>query len=163
MRLMLDDLYAMQSELDERIFKQHQITRAETSYKRVLALIVELGECVNETRCFKFWSVKGSQPKEVILEEFVDGIHFLLSIGLDLNDQSKHIESKETSDDLSKAYLEMFRLSSSLSEDYTLTRYYQCFSCYLGIAELLGFSELDIHSFYMMKNKENHSRQNNNY
>ncbi len=48
--------------------------------KRDLALTIELAELANETRCFKYWSSKGPSEREVILEEFVDSIHFLLSL-----------------------------------------------------------------------------------
>lgn len=50
----------------------------------MLALLVEIGELANETRCFKYWSNKPASEREVILEEYVDGLHFILSIGIDL-------------------------------------------------------------------------------
>ena len=44
-----------------------------------MALLVER-ELANETRSFKFWSTKGPSANEIILEEYVDSIHFLLSL-----------------------------------------------------------------------------------
>ena len=85
MQLKVNDLYQLQNGLDEEIYQKFSLTREGTSIRRRLALLVELGECVNETRCFKFWSVKGPSPAPVILEEYADGIHFLLSLGIDLN------------------------------------------------------------------------------
>ena len=52
--------------------------------RKMLALLVEIGELANETRCFKYWSNKPASEREVILEEYVDGLHFILSIGIDL-------------------------------------------------------------------------------
>ncbi|MBS3991052.1 MAG: dUTP diphosphatase, partial [Erysipelothrix sp.] len=46
-----------QRELDERIFSTHQTNRENTRIDRTLALCVELSEFVNETRCFKYWSL----------------------------------------------------------------------------------------------------------
>ncbi len=76
-------LFDRQRELDERIEEEHQLSGNQFD-ERLLALLVELGELANETRSFKFWSTKGPSPQDVILEEYVDGIHFLLSIGLAL-------------------------------------------------------------------------------
>lgn len=163
MKLRIDDLYEMQNQLDQRIFDKFDIQRSETTQERILALIVELAECVNETRCFKFWSTKGANEKAIILEEYVDGIHFLLSIGIDLNDSNSSIEACSINDDLTRAYLKMFSETSKLISDYSLKQYHACFSLYLAIGELLGFNEEDIRSFYFMKNKENHQRQANNY
>src|SRR5690606_36397479 len=76
-------LFSMQRELDERIIVEHQLTGT-YFLERLLALQVEVGELANETRCFKYWSLKPPAERAVILEEYVDGIHFILSIGLSL-------------------------------------------------------------------------------
>ena len=81
----LGKLFLAQKELDARIEEQHPRAEGEIrNPEKVLALLVELGELANETRCFKFWSFKPASEKKVILEEFVDGIHFLLSLGLEM-------------------------------------------------------------------------------
>ena len=53
MKLRIDDLIPYQSELDERIFELHDTDRPTTMQSRLLALLVEMGEFANETRCFK--------------------------------------------------------------------------------------------------------------
>ena len=72
----LTDLYSKQRELDEEIAVNHGVSYASTRNKRTLALLVELGEFANTTRTFKFWSNKGPEAKEVMLDEFADGLHF---------------------------------------------------------------------------------------
>ena len=47
---------------------------------KILALLVEISELANETRCFKHWSKKGPSEESVLLEEYVDSLHFFLSI-----------------------------------------------------------------------------------
>ena len=79
----LKDLYLKQEELDLEIAKNHNINYEVTRHKRILALLVELGEFANTTRTFKFWSNKGMEEKAVVLDEFADGLHFLLSLGID--------------------------------------------------------------------------------
>ena len=78
----LKEMYQKQLELDTEIAKNHNISYEETKDKRLLALLVELGEFANATRTFKFWSFKPSESKERVLDEFADGLHFLLSLGL---------------------------------------------------------------------------------
>ena len=52
--------------------------------KLILALLVELGECVNELpEVFKFWSHKKNN-REKALGEYVDVLHFALEVGLEL-------------------------------------------------------------------------------
>ncbi|HAQ08050.1 MAG TPA: dUTPase, partial [Bacillus bacterium] len=79
----IEKLFRMQKELDRHIELQHGLVEEDLFDRKILALLVELGELANETRCFKFWSLKPSSEKQVILEEFVDGIHFILSLGIE--------------------------------------------------------------------------------
>lgn len=163
MQLKVKDLYNLQNELDQEIYDKFSLTREGTSVRRRLALLVELGECVNETRCFKFWSMKGPSPTDVILEEYADGIHFLLSLGIDLKDSVESIDSIQADADLTEAYLKMYELCLDFNHHFDLEHYHACFAYYLGIAEQLGYTAEDIREHYLMKNKENHHRQDTNY
>ena len=78
----LHKLFTMQHALDQYIQSNKQVTE-DVFMKKGLALIVELAELANETRCFKFWSEKGPSERSVILEEYVDSIHFILSLGIE--------------------------------------------------------------------------------
>ena len=84
MTLNFNYLFSLQRELDNRIVQEHELEGQNLFEKKLLALMVEVGELANETRCFKYWSKKAPSPKETILEEYVDGIHFILSLGLEL-------------------------------------------------------------------------------
>ena len=79
----LDKLYKMQEKLDKHIIDNHniKISKEELLGSTILALLVEVGELANTTRCFKHWSTKGIMDKEVVLEELADVLHFYLSIG----------------------------------------------------------------------------------
>src|SRR5690625_909139 len=81
----------MQRELDNYIESNNDLHNKDVFQEKYLALLVELGELANETRCFKFWSMKPPSDKKVILEEFVDGIHFLLSLGNEAGHHYKNI------------------------------------------------------------------------
>ena len=72
-RMDLLQLFKLQKELDDRIAKEHDLQPKKLLKEKMLALLVEIGELANETRCFKHWSNKGPNEKEVILMEYVDG------------------------------------------------------------------------------------------
>ena len=86
--MQLEKLFKMQKALDQHIEEKHELQQEDLFNRKVLALLVEVGELANETRCFKFWSVKPSSEKSVVLEEFVDGIHFILSLGIECGFQN---------------------------------------------------------------------------
>ena len=92
----LEELYNLQASLDAEIANNHHVTYESTFERRLLALIVEIGELANETRCFKYWSNKGPSAKEVVMDEFADGIHFLLSLGIPLHAKKYKYEIKKS-------------------------------------------------------------------
>lgn len=103
----LTKLFEMQKVLQERI----NYNEPDHFNKLKLALLVELGECCQEWRGFKFWStdqeprlkiceecggdkVKGiyddedcfcENAKYPLLEEYVDCLHFVMELGLVIN------------------------------------------------------------------------------
>lgn len=131
----LQEWFAMQADLDYFIQAEHQLQNEDLFEKKILSLLVELGELANETRCFKFWSRKPPSDEKVILEEFVDGVHFILSIGLELGyeDQDISIVSSEGNEELVQTFLKIYQLINELRKtrsvrDYThLIRQYFIF------------------------------------
>ncbi len=163
MDLRVDDLYKLQFELDQRIFDIHNVNRKQTQRERMLALLIELGEMINETRCFKFWSNKGPNYREVILEEYGDGLHFLLSLGIDLNDQQQIKQSMVVNDDVVGLILKVYQKMIDLSIDFNIESLNIAFAYYLALAEKLDFSADDIRTYYFKKNQINHQRQDHRY
>ena len=53
-------LCEMQKVLDDRIIKEHQLEDKNLEENKILALLVEISELANETRCFKHWSTERS-------------------------------------------------------------------------------------------------------
>ena len=93
--MLVKELYKKQEELDRYILDKkslHGSDRLEITGKKVTALMVEAAELANELRSFKYWSDKGPNVREA-KEEYVDCLHFVLSIGNDLfNDTDEIIE-----------------------------------------------------------------------
>jgi dimeric dUTPase (all-alpha-NTP-PPase superfamily) len=152
-------LFEAQKELDDRIEQQHPRQEgASRHYEKVLAQLVELGELANETRCFKFWSHKPSSEKEIILEEFVDGIHFLLSLGLEKEIKEFDVFPSQSSD-LIEQFLNLYNAFTILYIAFTPKAYSAAFSAYIGLGEMLGFTWEEIEAGYLAKNTINHARQ----
>lgn len=160
----LQQLFTMQAALDQHIEAQHNLQNEDLLDRKVLALLVELGELANETRCFKFWSLKPSSPKEIILEEFVDGVHFILSLGIICGFTDSKIESRATdSNTLSDQFLTMYDQIGLFRQQRNQESYVSMFECYLQLAIQLGFSSQEIEQAYVKKNEINYERQRQGY
>ncbi|WP_208592292.1 dUTP diphosphatase [Gracilibacillus suaedae] len=156
-------LFDMQRELDNYILAQHDLKNENVFDKKVLALLVEVGELANETRCFKYWSVKPASEKAVIAEEYVDGIHFILSLGLELGVDQYESSNQASDEDLTSLFHHVFRSISVLKGEQSVEAYRAVFDTYLILGEKLGFSANDIKKAYVDKNKINFERQNQGY
>jgi dimeric dUTPase (all-alpha-NTP-PPase superfamily) len=195
----LAKLYEAQKKLDEHIEKEHPRQDGEDRLaKKVLALLVEIGELANEARFFKFWShdqnPRMKQPiycrkcdgdgcykcndkgivgyKNPLLEEFVDGLHFFLSIGLELNisDEEMVTGIYYVGSSLTYSFNKLFRCIGNLSEaiEYgaraDIVEWYNItFNLFVDLGETLGFTLDQIEQAYFDKNKINHHRQEAGY
>lgn len=159
----LDSLLPLQKELDLDIQKRHDVTYESTHLRRLLALLVELGELANETRCFKFWSYKGMSEKEKVLDEYADGLHFLLSLGVSLGVEGYTHVFKEPEEDLTKGFLVTYQKVLDLVASFEPKRYAMAFSSYLNLLPLLGFSIEEAVEAYEKKLAVNHQRQEERY
>lgn len=192
----IKELFEIQRKLDQRIEQEHPREPGEDRLpKKILALLVELGELANEARFFKFWS-HDQKPRRVIydickycegrktlefqnetcwycngtglqvikkplLEEYVDGLHFLLSIGLEEGIGVLDEIEISKSDNLTFQFLELFDAISNLP--YYFGEYPYIFGLYLGLGEMLGFTWEEIEEAYRQKNRENFRRQDEGY
>ncbi|MEO2074690.1 MAG: dUTP diphosphatase [Bacillus sp. (in: firmicutes)] len=161
----LEKLFHMQKALDSHIEEKHQLQKEDLFDRKVLALLVEIGELANETRCFKFWSVKPSSEKDVILEEFVDGIHFILSLGIEcgFNQMPIELEGIKSTSTVTEQFLAVYETISLFQKNKELDAYINVFKSYMQLAALLGLTKEEIEEAYFRKNEVNYQRQQNNY
>jgi dimeric dUTPase (all-alpha-NTP-PPase superfamily) len=159
----IEKLFTIQKALDAKILKNHNLQSEDLVPPKILALQVELGELANETRCFKFWSLKKASPREVILEEYVDGLHFILSIGIDKQYEEVELVSKEVEMSQLESFSLLYDLISHFSGEQSKDRYQGLFQAYLDLGHVLGFSWSEIEDAYLEKNKVNHERQAQGY
>ncbi|MEX3715404.1 dUTP diphosphatase [Cytobacillus horneckiae] len=158
--------------------------------KLILALQVELGECANEWRGFKFWSVDQeprvgkerklqilnfesleelleSIPRNPLLEEYVDGLHFILELGIEIYFEDFEMIYRLAEMDRQRPVTSQFRriffLVSMFDKNKSTVTFIELISEYLILGELLEFSFEEIEEAYYQKNAVNHSRQNEGY
>ena len=159
----LKELYSLQAGLDKEIAKNHGITYETTIERRLLALIVEIGEFANETRCFKFWSNKGASPKDVIMDEYADGMHFLLSLGIPLGAKKYEYKLRKSRKDLTTQILETYKACIALKTHFDLKHYEKAFQVYLNLSQAVNMKPEDIIDSYKKKLDVNYVRQQTNY
>ena len=162
-KIVITPLFALQAELDQEIAASHQVDYESTFSRRVLALLVELGEFANETRCFKYWSFKEPSPKDVILDEYADGLHFLLSLGIPLGVTEYTHYFRVEEKDLTKAIMKVYADVSDLHEHYDVDHYAKAFRDYLNIIPLFDYGEEEVLDAYVKKLGTNHKRQKEHY
>src|SRR5699024_26984 len=128
-----------------------------------LAVLVELAELANETRCFKFWSIKPGSDRAVIIEEFVDNVHFILSLSIEkaYRFEAKGLENVTVTQ--TEQFTNTFAACVHFKQEPTKNNYVQLFTDYLQLGSLLGFNEAEIQEAYFKKNKINYERQNQGY
>lgn len=160
----MERLFSLQRKLDERIEREHELEEKDLFSDKVLAFVTEVGELANETRCFKFWSRKPPSEREVILEEYVDGIHFLLSLGLECGfEEIPPFPNEGTETPLQLQFLIVFKRASEFHENPSKETYDHLFLEYLKLGEGIGFTEEEVKRAYYEKNEINHQRQTEGY
>ncbi|WP_138415404.1 dUTP diphosphatase [Aquibacillus sediminis] len=158
-----DQLFTMQEKLDTYIETNHNLQASDLVNKKILALLVEVGELANETRCFKFWSHKDASERQVILEEYVDGLHFILSLGLESNFRYDAGPIPSSTEDVTTLFNHVFEQIIAFKQTISKETYHQMFTAYLALGNSLGFDETSVKQAYYEKNKVNHERQDKGY
>ncbi|MFJ5621852.1 dUTP diphosphatase [Peribacillus loiseleuriae] len=159
-------LFEMQKSLDQHIEEKHGLHAADLIDKKILALFVELGELANETRCFKFWSLKGPSERKTILAEYVDGVHFILSLGIGCNLQITSVDVKtghSSKENATAQFLKIYASIQAFSMEQSQRNYENMFTDYLLLGNMLGFSGEDVEQAYVEKNQINYERQKQGY
>ncbi|USK56543.1 dUTP diphosphatase [Cytobacillus solani] len=168
-----------------KLFETQKVLRDRIVYnepdrfdKLILALLVEIGECANEWRGFKFWS-KDQEPRtnvqwdytlddepiyrNLLLEEYVDGLHFVLELGLEFGWEPVVCDLYLKAVNVGQQFICIFNRVNIFATFRTKDAYYSLVELYIGLGEMLGFTWSQIEQAYFEKNQINHERQNNGY
>lgn len=168
-QLALRPLFYLQEKLDRKIMNNLGLEIDEENIKdiqvkKVLAFRVEVGELLNALRLHKYWSRKGEMGREIVADEYADGLHFLLSIGGDKKVKDYTYQGMYIDEFTEKDVVYLFDQLITFpwlqlkKDDFLLG-----LEMYLRLGELLGFNFEDIRQAYIKKNMENHARQDSGY
>lgn len=84
-----ENYYQKNKKLDEEFNSKYQENEPEFYEKNCIELLIEIGEFINETKCFKYWSIK-SPNKEKMLEELAECLNMIFYfyglLNLDITD-----------------------------------------------------------------------------
>ncbi len=116
----------------------------------------------------------GIQEKKPLLEEYVDCLHFILSIGLELGITNVDVVEMGdyTEETTTKTFIaiqsDIISIVDDLETDifnkFAQSDYETLLARFIGLGELqLGFTWEQIEQAYLDKNKVNHERQANGY
>ena len=153
-------VYENNKRLDSIFFQKYE--KEDIYRKNCIEFLVELGEFVNETKVFKYWSIK-RPDKEKMLDEYADTITMCLTfyreLGLELNEGYLHIEKTDILEVINYLYEKISMLLNNLSEQLIKDIFYNLL--YLG--ELLELNEEEILNAINMKHKIIEERLNSDY
>ncbi|AKX33890.1 dUTP diphosphatase [Spiroplasma litorale] len=154
-----------QEELDEYIMTSKKLSlNEEIDNNKIIALIVEISEFINECRAFKYWSNKPSSDKSIVLEEFVDSLHFIISIGNDIVfNFSNYKYNAWDKKDINYWSIEMYKSIMSFQGFRSHKNYSSLLNTFMNCMNILDFSSDDVLNSYNKKNETNFKRQDNNY
>lgn len=157
----LAELFSMQAKLDRRIECAVGQNKIELLTRRAVAFRVELGELMNaHSEGFKFWKRQHSTDREDILEEYVDALHFALSLGISSeNDQIEEIEPIASFAGIAAQAEILFTTGIPT----IVNSYRRFFGLFLGLGRQMGFTDDEIVEAYKAKNTVNHERQESGY
>ena len=169
----LNELFKEQKKLDDRIVIKHNLEGKNLFNNKIVSLIVELSECSNEIRFFKHWSTKKHSPRIVILEEAIDCLHFILSLGNELDNGyllNYNYEADNKNMTFTDDFIDIVNKCVSLQlcykneyKELTEYTYIELVSSFLSFCNKLCFTSKDLEMAYYKKNTINHQRQDMGY
>ena len=147
----LDDIFKDKYKNDNKLFEKNEIE-----------LLVEIGEFINETKVFKYWTKK--QPdKDKMLDEYADVITMVLSFyhefNMDIKDLVLDIEEK----DLLILFKYLYKYTLKFLEENSREYLEILFKYTIYIGTILEFREEEIIKAIENKHKIIEKRLNSDY
>src|SRR5690606_10787731 len=155
-------LFKKQKELDKYIYEKNNVTAKEVFERKIVALLVELGELANELQFFKYWKENIKIDGQRAIEEYIDVIHFAIGLAVDLG-VDEHEYSKMEPRDLNKLFIGIANLATVLSTSKEKEHAKTLVNNIITLGYQLGLDEQTVIEAYNKKNEVNYQRQENGY
>jgi dimeric dUTPase (all-alpha-NTP-PPase superfamily) len=158
----LNKLYQRNKELDHIFISKYQEKEPRYFEKNCIEFLVEFGEFVNETKCFKYWTIK--KPKmEDVYEELADCITMILTmyyvLDLELDSLKEHHTSSDVLEIINYIYSQGTKLMKDINEDLVK----DLLSNLFYLAELLNLDKEEIYKTLSYKQDKVEERLNSDY
>lgn len=147
----LDDIFKNKYKNDNKLFEKNEIE-----------LLVEIGEFINETKVFKYWTTKYPN-KDKMLEEYADVITMILTFYHELNINIKDLYIKKDEKNILKLFKDTYKLALDFIENNSGPNLDNLFINVLYIGIILEFNEDEILNAIEQKQKIIEERLNSNY
>lgn len=158
----LKKIYERNKKLDHIFMKKYEAQEPLYFEKNCIEFLVEFGEFVNETKCFKYWTIK--KPKmEDVYEELADCITMILTmyyvLKIDITDLKEHHKSTNVLEVINHIYSQGSKLMTKLNEDLVKDILANLFY----LAELLELDKEEIYRVLTYKQDKVEERLNSDY
>lgn len=140
----LEKLYEFQRMLDNGMQDRLDVQGKPLLTQKLLALQVKIGELANETQCFKFWMPKKSPARRRILENYIDCLYIIFSIGIEKGFEETKFEVKEVEYELTEHFLNMFIDLNDFMVCSSKDNYMTLIEAVLSLGLMFHFTEDDI-------------------
>ena len=159
-----NDIYRKNKKLDDIFMNKYMDTESSYYEKNCLELIVEIGELANESKCFKYWTVK-KPDKELVLEEFADTLLMVLYMFNTYNVDSVSIIDVDMSLNVLVEFNILIRMCTNLMNKEDINELYlkEIFTRLIHSGKLLGLNDNEIIDACYKKIFKNEERLNSNY
>lgn len=153
-----EKLFTIQETLDQHMESALQLQKEALLEQKTLSFLIKLGTLANIADCCHYGDAKKeAAPKTKLMEEYVAGFRFILSIGIESEFQteaSNEVRIYIPEKDLTKQFLYVFEAASLFRVKKSLEIYKVFYLNYLHLGTLLGFSGEEVEKVYLSQYEE---------
>ena len=158
------EIYERNKKLDDIFMNKYSNIESKYYEKNCLELIVEICELANESKCFKYWTIK-KPNKDELLEEYADSLLMVLYMFNTYNVGLLEIIEMDLSDDILESFNNLIRMCTQLMSKINVSERLlkEIFTYLFHIGKLLELNDDEIIDACYKKIIKNEERLNSNY
>ena len=158
------EIYERNKKLDDIFMNKYSNIESKYYEKNCLELIVEICELANESKCFKYWTIK-KPNKDELLEEYADSLLMVLYMFNTYNVGLLEIIEMDLSDDILESFNNLIRMCTQLMSKINVSERLlkEIFTYLLHIGKLLELNDDEIIDACYKKIIKNEERLNSDY
>lgn len=150
----IKQLFEWQRELDGIRDGRKGIYVEKIAEKKILALMVILGEMAKETGCYKQGVRHKTMPKGKVLDKYIEGLQYIISLGIDFGVDLETYDDNfliVSCDSLTVQFLHVYEALIIVKVKKSFEMYKAALYTYFQLGKLLAFSTKEIEKAYVHK------------